>query len=88
MMNMEVYTADHFLRHIFMQQDYSSTNYVRAQKVTDLGMDKIGEKDIQNLKDAGNEMYNDPDDNDTRLPRINCLIETIIEERYGDGSKP
>jgi hypothetical protein len=79
---MEVYTADHFLRHIFMQQDYSSTDYVRAQKVTDLGMDKIGEQDIQNLKDAGNEMYNDPDNKD----RINCLIETIIEERYGDGS--
>jgi len=77
--NMDTYAADSYLR---TNIPGGEKNYVRAQVTSSLSMDAIAPKDIQNLKDAGTDMWNKNE------VKIKAFIRTIIDERYHVASTP
>ena len=71
MMNIDVYTADWWLKSVM-----PDGTYIRLQKVTTLPMDKYAPKDLENLKAAGKEMYEE------RKEELQKILRDIIDSRF------
>ena len=79
MMDFDAYSADYWTRYTI--GDYEN-NYVRAQIVSNLSMDDDSPKAIQNLKDAGADMW--------KLfgTDIEKVLREIIDQKYGPKNAP
>lgn len=75
MMNMDTYTADHWLND-YMEPE----NYIRLQTSSGVGMDKIDDESINQLKLDGQKMY------DESQEKLETFIKTIMDERFGSGA--
>jgi hypothetical protein len=75
MMNMDSYTA-----HYATMQEVSFhtglQDYLRLQMTSNLGMDKVSPKDITNLKDAGESLWTDNQED------VKKMLRAIIDERW------
>jgi len=76
MMNMDAYASDFYLLNEFTENG-KPENYLRMQRTSNVGMDKIDDKNIKQLKIDGTSLYNE---NDTA---VNNMIKAILDERYG-----
>jgi hypothetical protein len=56
MMNMDTYSADYYLFNEF-NDNGESDKYLRMQKTSNVGMDKIDKKNIEQLKTDGKDLY-------------------------------
>merc|ERR1712167_473403 len=54
-------------------------DYLRLQKTTKVGMDKIDDASINELVSDGEKIYADP----VNQPKIQAMLETILDEKYG-----
>ena len=76
MMNFETYTA-HYVTMYEISSMTSSSDYLRLTTTSDLAMDKVSPKDVKNLKDAGEVMWQDNQE------QVEAMLRTIIDERWG-----
>ena len=56
MMNIETYTADWYLKYSVEDPE---NNYIRAQTISEVGMDKIDKKSIANLLTDGQKLWDE-----------------------------
>ena len=76
MMNMDTYSADYYLFNEFNDKG-ESDKYLRLQKTSNVGMDKIDKKNIDQLKIDGKDLYN------LKKVELEKMIRDILDERYG-----
>lgn len=76
MMNIDTYTA-HYVTMYEISERTSPSDYLRLQMVSGLGMDKVSAKDVQNLKNDGETMWSENQE------QVKAMLRTIIDERWG-----
>lgn len=79
MMNMDVYTSHYKLLNVFNMVLKRPDDYLRLQKTSKVGMDKIDAASINELVSDGTKIYEDP----VNQPKIEAMISTILDEKYG-----
>ena len=61
-MNMDVYTAHNYLLNLYNYVFKKPEDYIRLQKVTSIGMDKVDKESIDGLIKDGNDLYEENKD--------------------------
>lgn len=77
MMNMDTWTTHFKLANVFNHVLSKPQDYLRLQKTSKVGMDKVDKASIDELVSDGEKMY---DANSTKLEE---MISLILDEKYG-----
>ena len=76
MMNIDTYTAEFVVKYEIMAQT-GAQDYLRLQTESSLGMDKVSAKDVIALKQDGEKLW------DENQEQVKTMLRQIIDERWG-----
>jgi len=77
MMNMETYSSHYMMLNLFREKLGKPKDYLRLQKTSKVGMDKIDPESIRQLVVDGEDLY------EQNKTDVENFVAKIIEEKFG-----